>query len=61
MWNSGSGRKFLLRTSSPAPKQSPFVLMGAESQGMLLAAQDVEGKPVLLCLEQDVPPGSVVS
>lgn len=34
-------------------------LMGVESQGMLLAA-DVNGKPVLIMPEEEVPGGSVV-
>lgn len=37
----------------------PRKLMGLESQGMLLAADD-EGMPVLLAPMKDVPPGSVV-
>ena len=36
-------------------------LMGEESQGMLLAAKDVEGSPVLLIPEKPVPPGSKIS
>ncbi len=32
---------------------------GAESQGMILAA-DVEGKPVLLHPSEEIPPGSLV-
>lgn len=35
------------------------IFMGIESQGMVLAA-DVEGKPILLIPEKEVPPGSVV-
>jgi len=38
----------------------PAKLMGVESQGMVLAAQDAEGRPVLLRPDQDVPPGSPV-
>jgi methionine--tRNA ligase beta chain len=34
-------------------------LMGLESQGMLLAA-DLEGKPVILMPEKDVPPGAKI-
>ena len=34
-------------------------LKGVESQGMILAAS-VEGTPVLLCPEKEVPPGSIV-
>ncbi len=37
----------------------PRILMGIESQGMMLAA-DGEGKPVILYPEKEVPPGSVV-
>jgi len=37
----------------------PKKLMGIESQGMLLAV-DVEGKPVLIIPEKDVPSGSKV-
>ena len=37
----------------------PRMLMGMESQGMLLAASD--GDPVLLRPDREVPPGSVVS
>lgn len=37
----------------------PKTFMGFESQGMLLAA-DVEGKPILLLPDQEVPPGCMV-
>ena len=37
----------------------PKNLRGVESQGMLLAA-DVEGKPVLLKPDQEVPPGTKI-
>ena len=37
----------------------PKKLMGVESQGMLLAVS-VDGKPVLLDPDKDVPPGSRV-
>lgn len=37
----------------------PRKLMGVESAGMILAADD-GGKPVLLFPEKEVPPGSVV-
>lgn len=33
--------------------------MGIESQGMVLAV-DVNGKPILLLPEKEVPPGSIV-
>jgi len=38
----------------------PKVFMGYKSQGMLLAAV-VDGKPVLLTPEKEVPPGAPVS
>ncbi|TSC71436.1 MAG: methionyl-tRNA synthetase [Parcubacteria group bacterium Gr01-1014_70] len=44
-----------------AANLEPRMLMGLESKGMLLAARDEEGIPVLLCVEKDVPPGSKVS
>lgn len=37
----------------------PRKLLGYESQGMIIAA-DVEGKPILLFPEKEIPPGSVV-
>ena len=37
----------------------PRILMGLESQGMLLAA-DEEGRPALLAPDREVPPGSMV-
>lgn len=37
----------------------PKKIMGVESRGMLLAA-DVDGRPVLLTVEEDVPPGTKV-
>ncbi|OGF63112.1 methionine--tRNA ligase subunit beta [Candidatus Giovannonibacteria bacterium RIFCSPHIGHO2_01_FULL_45_33] len=37
----------------------PRKLMGLESQGMLLAADD-EGRPMLLAPYADVPPGSII-
>jgi len=39
----------------------PRMLMGLESQGMLLAASDAEGKPAILTVERTVPPGTSVS
>lgn len=36
----------------------PRMMMGLESQGMLLAATDADGKPVLLIPEKEVEPGS---
>ncbi|MFH1643407.1 MAG: methionine--tRNA ligase subunit beta [Patescibacteria group bacterium] len=38
----------------------PKEMMGLESQGMLLAA-NVDGKPVLLQPENEVPPGSKIT
>lgn len=38
----------------------PKVLLGVESQGMLLAAEDEKGRPVLLALEREVPEGAAV-
>ena len=38
----------------------PAKLMGVESEGMVLAAEDAEGKSVLLQPERDVPPGSKI-
>jgi methionine--tRNA ligase beta chain len=37
----------------------PKNLMGIESQGMLLAA-DIEGEPVILIPEKEVPPGTKI-
>lgn len=36
----------------------PRMLLGEESQGMLLAASDAEGAPVILMPEREVEPGS---
>jgi methionyl-tRNA synthetase len=36
----------------------PRTMMGLESQGMVLAAQDAEGKPVVITPLAPVPPGS---
>jgi methionyl-tRNA synthetase len=38
----------------------PTTLMGIQSQGMVLAAEDEEGKIVLLMPEQPIPPGSKI-
>ena len=38
----------------------PKVVMGLKSEGMLLAAV-VDGKPVLIVPESEVPPGTKVS
>jgi len=37
----------------------PRILKGIESQGMLLAA-DVEGRPILLRPDKEVPPGTKI-
>jgi len=39
----------------------PRMLMGLESQGMLFAARDAEGMPVLLSVEKEVPIGSKIN
>lgn len=39
----------------------PKKLMGLESRGMLLAATDTEGKPILLKPDKDVPLGAKIS
>ncbi len=39
----------------------PRMMMGLESQGMLLAAHGGEGEPVLLLPSGAVPPGSKIS
>ena len=39
----------------------PRMMMGMESQGMLLAAHGENGEPVVLTVERTVPPGSKVS
>ena len=39
----------------------PRMMMGMESNGMLLAASGDDGVPVLLMPQKDVPPGSHVS
>ncbi len=39
---------------------APRSLMGLESQGMLLAATNSDGLPMLLRPEQEVPPGTEV-
>lgn len=38
----------------------PRNLMGEESQGMLLAASDEDGKPIILMPEKEVPPGTSI-
>ncbi|OGG44198.1 methionine--tRNA ligase subunit beta [Candidatus Kaiserbacteria bacterium RIFCSPHIGHO2_01_FULL_48_10] len=39
----------------------PRKLMGVESRGMILAAHDQDGNPVVIGVELDVPPGSKIS
>jgi len=39
----------------------PRVMMGVESQGMLLAASDANGTPVILTVERDVEPGAKIT
>lgn len=43
-----------------AANLAPRTMMGLESQGMLLAASDADGVPVLLTPDREVSPGSVV-
>lgn len=38
----------------------PKTMLGVESQGMLLAAEDAAGRPVILQPEKEVPDGAVV-
>jgi len=38
----------------------PRMLMGQESRGMLLAASGLEGKPVILTVEESVEPGTKI-
>ena len=38
----------------------PRMLMGLESQGMLLAATNEAGEPIILVPDKEVPPGSGV-
>jgi methionine--tRNA ligase beta chain len=39
----------------------PRALMGQTSNGMMLAAHDADGAPVLLVPERDAPPGAAIS
>jgi methionyl-tRNA synthetase len=39
----------------------PRMMMGFESQGMLLAASGEDGKPVILTLGEDVPAGTRIT
>jgi methionyl-tRNA synthetase len=38
----------------------PARIQGIESQGMVLAAEDAEGRIVLLTPDKDIPPGSKI-
>lgn len=49
------GRKVVLLANL-----EPTTLMGVESQGMVLAAEDAEGRVILLMPDKDVPPGAKV-
>ena len=39
----------------------PRMMMGLESQGMILAAHGENGEPIVLTVEREVPPGSKIS
>jgi methionine--tRNA ligase beta chain len=39
----------------------PRMMMGFESQGMILAAHGENGEPVMLAVERDVSPGAKIS
>ena len=39
----------------------PRKMMGLESRGMLLAASDADGNPVVLTLEKDIAPGTKIT
>ena len=39
----------------------PRMMMGMESQGMILAAHGENGEPVVLAVEKEVPPGAKIS
>ncbi len=49
------GKKIII-----AANLEPRVLMGEESQGMLLAADAGDGTPVILIPEKSVPPGTLI-
>lgn len=60
-----AGVKEYISSAKLAGKKAAFIinleprkLKGIESQGMILAADD--GKPVILCPEEPVSPGSIV-
>lgn len=39
----------------------PRMMMGMESQGMILAAHGEQGEPVMLAVEREVPPGAKIT
>jgi methionyl-tRNA synthetase len=39
----------------------PRMMMGMESQGMILAAHGENGEPVILMVEKEVPPGAKIN
>ena len=49
------------RTIIVVANLKPAKLRGIESQGMLLAATDTDGKPHLVTLDGDLPPGAKIS
>lgn len=49
------GREIIIVTNL-----QPRMMMGFESQGMLLAATDAEGNPVILTTMNEVPPGAPI-
>jgi len=51
-------RKFVLKNFAEENLAAEVIL---ESQGMLLAAHDENGDPVILTVERNVPPGSKIS
>lgn len=50
-----AGKEFIFVTNL-----EPRQMMGMESQAMILAAVDGEGRPVVLIPEKEVPPGSSI-
>ena len=47
------------KTIVVASNLAPAKIAGIESNGMLLAA-DLNGQPILLCVDKDVPPGTPI-
>ena len=39
----------------------PRMMMGLESRGMLLAASDADGRPVVLTVEKEIAPGTKIT